>query len=158
MQGVNLKMPVKITNDEINLCVMLLYIAHQHPEVVSNKQLIRCSEITIPGTVASKFCNVPNTKDMYSIPSKDFIRIVNAAMQAELVCRLTNKRGKAKVKTYPFFPVILINDTIDPGIMFTSEPQCYFEEEEQNGRIVRQMHPKGELLQYMRDWLKENPQ
>lgn len=158
MQGVNLKMPIKITNDEMNLCVMILYIAHKYPEVVTNKQLVRCSEITMPGTLASKFCDVPNTKDMYTIPPKDFARIIDAAIQAELVCRLTNKRGKTKVKTFPFLPVMLIDDTIDPCIMFTTEPYCYFEEEEQNGKIVRQMNPKGELLQYMRDWLKENPQ
>ncbi len=153
--GLGVRMPNPVSNEEMNLGVMLLHIAHAHPEVVTEKRFIRCSEISFPGTIASKFADVPNTRDMVTLPPDTFANIISRLIQAELLCRLTTKRGKVIKKTAPFLPVFLIDDTIDPMIQFTMEPQVYFEEEEQAGHIVRQMKPKGEMLQFMRDHLNK---
>lgn len=153
--GLGVRAPEPISNDDMNLGVMLLHIAHSHPEVVTEKRFIKCSEVYFPGTIASKFANVAATPEMVTIPPADFTRIVNKLINAELLCRLTNKRGKVIKKTYPMLPVTLIDDGMDPMVTFTAEPQCYFEEEEQDGRIVRQMKPKGEMLQFMLDHLNE---
>lgn len=159
MNGVRLNMPNLLTNNEMNLCVMILYIAHKYPEVITAKKSIHCSEIRFPGTVASKFCDVPNTKELVTIPGETFIKIIDAAMQIEIICELTNNKGQTESRTYPFLPVLLIRDATDPAVIFTAEPQCFFVEEiNAQGKQVRQMTPKGELLQFMRDWLKENPQ
>lgn len=151
--GLGVRSPEPISNDEFNLGVMLLHIAHTHPEVVTEKRFVKCSEIRFPGIVASKFANVPNTRDMVTIPPADFVRIINKLMSAELVCRLTPKRGRVINKTFPMLPVMLLDDPMDPMVTFTDMPQCYFEEEEQDGRIVRQMKPKGEMLKFMLDHL-----
>ena len=153
--GLGVRSSEPISNDEFNLGVMLLHIAHTHPEVVTEKRFIKCSEIQFPGVVASKFADVPNTADMVTIPPEDFARIIRKLMDAELVCRLTPKRGRVLKKTSPMLPVMLIDDPTDPMVTFTAMPQCYFEEEEQGGRVVRQMKPKGEMLQFMLDNLNE---
>lgn len=151
--GLGVRTPQPISNEEMNLGVMLLYVAHTSPEVVRERRFIKCSELYFPGTIASKFADVPNTQDMVTIPPNDFSRIINKLIDAELLCRLTTKRGKVIKKTAPFLPVILIDDGIDPMVQFTAEPQIYFQEEEQDGRVVRQMTPKGEMLQFMLDHL-----
>lgn len=153
--GLGVRMPEPISNEEMNLGVMLLHIAHTYPETVTEKRFIKCSEIEFPGVIASKFADVPNTRDMVTIPAADFTRIIDKLINAELLCRLTTKRGKVIKKTAPFLPVFLIDDHIDPMIQFTAMPQCYFEEEEQDGQIVRQLKPKGEMLQFMRDHLNK---
>ncbi len=152
--GIGIRTPVPITNEEMNLGVMLLHIAHENPEIVSEKRFIKCSDISFPGTVASKFADVPNTREMFTLPPQDFVRIIDKLIHAELQCRLTTKRGKVIKKNYPMVPVMLIDDTIDPMVMFTAEPQCYFVEERQDGQVVRQMKPKGEMLQFMLDHME----
>lgn len=153
--GLGVRAPEPVSNDEMNLGVMLLYIAHSHPEVVTEKHMIKCSEIYFPGIIASKFANVASTPEMVTIPPEDFSRIIRKLMNAELFCRLTPKLGRVLKKTSPMLPVVLMDDPTDPMVMFTEMPQCYFEEEEQDGRIVRQMKPKGEMLQFMLDHLNE---
>lgn len=153
--GLGVRMPDPISNEEMNLGVMLLHIAHAHPEVVTERRFIRCSEITFPASVVNKFANIIEDTGMVTLPPDTFSRVVSKLIQAELLCRLTTKRGKVIKKTAPFLPVMLIDDSIDPMIQFTAAPQCYFEEEEQDGQIVRQMKPKGEMLQFMRDHLNK---
>lgn len=153
--GLSVRSPEPISNDEVNVAVMLLHIAHAHPEVVREKRFIKCSELHFPWVIASKIANIPKTTAMVTLPPTDFSRIIRKLMNAELLCRLTPKLGRVLKKTSPMLPVVLMDDPTDPMVMFTEMPQCYFEEEEQDGRIVRQMKPKGEMLQFMLDHLNE---
>lgn len=153
--GLGVRMPEPISNDEMNLGVMLLYIAYKYPEVVTEKQEIHCSALKFPGNIASRISLALPDDNMYTIMGHDFTRIVKKLMKAELMCRLTSKRGKIYKKTAPFLPVILKEDTHDPVVVFTAPPQCYFEEEEQDGVKVRQMKPRGEMLEFMREHMRE---
>lgn len=153
--GMSVHFPQPVTNGEINLAAMLLHIAHTNPEVVTEKRIIRCGEIGFPGKIVATFADVPDTEEMMPVPNADFIRIVEKLMQGELVCEITFKNKKKCKMTAEFLPVDLIIDNNEPLVRFRKPPQCYFEEEMQDGKSVRQMKPTGEMKQFMLECLRQ---
>lgn len=152
--GMSVHFPQPVTDGEVNLAAMLLYVAHETPEVVTEKRLIRCRDIGFPGTIVATFADVPATEEMMSVPNADFIRVVEKLMQGEIICEITFKNKKKRKMTAAFLPIDLIIDGGEPSVMFTSPPQCYFEEEEQDGKLVRQIKPTGEMKQFMLECLR----
>ncbi len=153
--GLTVKFKQKVTNEENDLAAMLLYVAKSTPDVVTNKQPITCSGLTFPGKVAARFCKVDKHADKVTIPPKDFIRIVEKLMEAELVCTIKFKNGNTETATAAYLPIALVPDENDPYVFFTGEPQCYFEEEMQNSKMVRQLKPRDEMLNFMRECIRK---
>lgn len=153
--GLNVKFKQPVTDGEQNLGILLIQNAYLHPEIVTQKQMLRCSEIGMPGYIACQFLDCDADEECVSIPPKRFIDIIERLLHAELVLTITHPDGTSEVYTTDYLPITLIDMADDPAVIFNSPPQCFFEETEVNGKPVRQIRPNDELRQIMIDHAKK---
>ena len=150
-QGVRVIFPEPITQEENTIAAMLLYVAKEHPEAVTEKKHISCDAINIPYAQASKFSDCLPTGEYVTIPAADFRRVINKLVKAKLQCTLRAPNGKIYTKSAPYLPVEVWDFGSDIEVCFTEQPQCYFDFDAETNTFS--LVPTGEMKQFMLDFV-----
>lgn len=146
----------KVTPEENDLAAMILHIAKNQPEIVANKEIIKCSALHFPGKTAARFCSADANAPMVTIPPRDFVDILTRLSDAELVFTFEYDDGVQEIATAPYLPIILFDDKDDPYFMFTKTPQCYLGDAEVDGEKVRLLKPYDEMYTFFHECLENN--
>lgn len=148
----------KVTSEENDLAAMLLHIVKCRPDIVTNREAIRCSQLQFPGKTAARFCSANPKKPMVTIPPREFVDILTRLSDSELVFTFEYDDGVQEIATAPYLPIVLIDDERDPYLMFTKIPQCYLGDAEIDGKKVRLLKPHDEMLTFFHECLEKNKQ
>jgi hypothetical protein len=112
-------------------------------------------EVGLPGLIVGRLCGKEMPAELAPLPVDIFEDILNKLMNATLVCRMTDKKGKQHVYEAPYFPVQYVTSENSLHFYFTEQPQCYFERVEEPDGAYFRLKPLGQLRDFMRYWAKE---
>jgi hypothetical protein len=134
-----------VSHEENQLAEMLLYIAHENPNVVENGTPIYCMGLHFPGKVAAQFAHVDPRRKTTTIPAEDFVRIIKKMEGSQYVLDLITDKGKRMCVRAPYLPVLLFENGGNPYVLFVDHPQCYFKEVTIGTQKVRLPFPCGKI-------------